>query len=74
MIMYYVITINDCSEPHELFGPYTWEECSNKAVIIAKNNINKEDYDYFHIEDCIEFECGIKFDDGGGVYILQAKQ
>jgi hypothetical protein len=69
--MFYVMCINNHCAPGELFGPYDlWDDAVTKCECLILRqcpNVTHEEL------DTIEDNAGYVFDDGSGVYIIQAE-
>jgi hypothetical protein len=69
-MMFYVICINEHCTPQGLFGPMEWDDAITKCECLVINrlpNVTHEDL------DTIADGSGYVFDDGSGVYIIQAE-
>ncbi len=69
--MFYVMCINEDCSPGKLFGPY---DLLDDAVTKCECLILRQSPNVTHEElDTIEDNIGYTFDDGSGVYIIQAE-
>lgn len=69
--MFYVIVVNQDGSPNKLFGPLYWNDVMDRVlrcVALEKANITEQDMEFIEMYRFLEFE------DGGGVYTIQAEQ